>query len=311
MKIVFMGTMDFAVPILEGLIESQNVVMVVTQPDRPFGRKQILKPSAVKLKALEHGIQVFQPEQIKTDFNPVLELNPDLVIVAAYGQMIPQIILDTPKYKCINVHASLLPKYRGGAPMHKAIQFGEKTTGVTVMQMAMKMDSGPVYVQREIPISDSDDVGTLQAKLAYIGRDLLLETLPQIVEGKLLPIPQNETKITFAYNIKREEEHLNFNMPARSVVNHVRGYHPWPLTYSTLDGIILKVYEMKVVDDFKMKSNVPGEIIEVTKSSCYIQANPGIVSLEKIQLQGKTAMSIQAFLAGNNKFILSEGKILK
>jgi len=311
MKIVFMGTMNFAVPILEGLIQTEEVLMVVTQPDRPFGRKKVLKPSSVKLKALEHGITVFQPERIKIEYEPILRLNPDVIIVAAYGQMIPQIILDTPLYKCINVHASLLPKYRGGAPMHKAIQNGETTTGVTIMQMAMKMDSGPIYAQREISILDKDDVGTLEEKLSIVGRDLLLDTLPNITDGSLLPKPQDEAKITYAYNIKREEEHLDFNLSAKSVENHVRGYHPSPLTYAMLDGDIIKIYEVKVVDETKVLSNQFGEILEVTKNSCFVQANPGIISLEKIQLAGKNPMSIQAFLAGNNKSILSKGKILK
>lgn len=311
MKVVFMGTMDFAVPILEGLISSEEVVMVVTQPDRPFGRKQLRKPSNVKLKALQHSIEVFQPEKIRLDYQPILDKNPDIIIVAAYGQMIPQILLDTPKYKCINVHASLLPKYRGGAPMHKAIQNGEAKTGVSVMQMAKKMDSGPVYSQQEIPIESTDDVGMLQEKLALAGKDLLLQTLPKIYDGLMKVFPQDESMITFAYNIKREEEHLDFSKSAAEVCNHVRGYHPWPLTYAMIDGELLKVYEATVYDKNKIVSKQPGEIIEVSKTQCLVQASPGIVSLKKIQIQGKKAMTVQAFLSGNNKFALSPGKILK
>ncbi|MDD3122125.1 MAG: methionyl-tRNA formyltransferase [Candidatus Izemoplasmatales bacterium] len=311
MNIIFMGTMEFAVPILEGLIETENVLLVVTQPDRPFGRKHILKPSSVKLKALEHGITVFQPEKIKENVNPILELHPDVIIVAAYGQMIPNIILTTPPFRCINVHASLLPKYRGGAPMHKSIQNGEAYTGVTIMNMAMKMDSGDILTQRAIPILDTDDVGSMQEKLGLLGRDLLLETLPKVFSGEIVPVKQDESQITFAYNIKPSEEHINFNQTARQVFNHVRGYHPWPLTYTLIDDQMLKLYQVKISDETAVISSIPGEILEVTKNSCIVQTEKGTISLVNIQLQGKTPMDISTFLNGVGKTLLVPGKILK
>lgn len=311
MKVVFMGTMNFAVPILEGLIDSYDVTMVVTQPDRPFGRKKELKPSAVKLKALENKIEVYQPESIRKEYQPIIDQNPDIIIVAAYGQMIPSIILEFPKYKCINVHASLLPKLRGGAPMHKAISQGFKETGVTIMYMANKMDSGEILSQESIPILDTDDVGILEEKLSVVGKNLLLKTLPLVFSNTIQSVPQDETQVTFAYNIKREEEHLDFTGTARDVFNHVRGFHPWPLTYFQIDDTFVKVYETKIIDELKQTNTKPGEIIEVTKKSCWIQTGKGILSLEKIQIQGKKALNIVSFLAGDQMNLFSKGKILK
>ncbi|MBU1144638.1 MAG: methionyl-tRNA formyltransferase [Firmicutes bacterium] len=312
MKIVFMGTMEFAVPILEGLKEKYEVSLVVTQPDRPFGRKQTLKYLPIKKAAIRLNIPLFQPESIKKDYKRVLEEKPDMIIVCAYGQMIPSIILEYPRYHAINVHASLLPKFRGGAPMHKAIQLGETFSGVTVMYMAKKMDSGMILSQRETAILDTDDVGTLQTKLSIMGKELLLETIPLILNNQITPIEQKESLVTFAYNIKPEEEHLNLNLSAKEIYNHVRGFHPWPLTFVMIDEYILKTHSIKIVPNPQVsKSFVPGQIIKADKSNVYINTGDGVISLEKVQLQGKKVMDISSFMNGIGKSLFIEGKILK
>ncbi len=311
MKIVFMGSMPFAVPILEGLARIYDVTLVVTQPDRPFGRKKILKPTAVKEKAVELGIPTFQPEKIRNHFQKVLDEQPDVIIVAAYGQMIPSIILNFPKYKCINVHASLLPKLRGGAPMHKAISNGETETGVTIMYMADKMDSGEIISQKAIPISDTDDVGILEKKLSIIGKDLLLETLPLVFNHQIQSKSQDESLVTFAYNIKREEEHIQFEKSAREIYNHVRGFHPLPLTYFLVDDLNVKVYLSKIADETMNITNQPGEIIEVTKKAIIVQTGKGLIAITRIGVQGKSVMDTAAFLSGDKNNLFKIGKLLK
>ncbi|MGD9909251.1 MAG: methionyl-tRNA formyltransferase [Candidatus Izemoplasmatales bacterium] len=311
MKVVFMGTMNFAVPVLQGLSELYQVSLVVTQPDRPFGRKKVLKPTPVKEKAMELGIPLFQPESIRKEYQRVLDEEADVIIVAAYGQMIPSIILTTPKYRCINVHASLLPKLRGGAPMHKAIQRGFKETGVTIMYMADKMDSGEILSQEALPILDSDDVGTLEEKLAILGRDLLLKTLPSVIEGTIQATPQDLSEVTFAYNIKHEEEHLDFTQSAREIYNHVRGYHPSPLTYFLIDDILVKVYKTAIVDEISRVDSIPGEIVEVTKKTVVVNTGQGRIALLRIGVSGKNVMDTAAFLSGDKQNLFQVGKVLK
>ena len=205
-KLVFMGTPAFSVPILEGLIESgYEIQAVVTQPDRPVGRKRVITPTPVKKAALKHGIRVLQPEKISgsPEMEEIIELVPDVIVTAAFGQFLPEKLLQVPKLGAINVHASLLPKYRGGAPVHYAIMNGEKETGVTIMEMIKKMDAGGIYAQESIPITKQDDVGTMFEKLSLLGRKLLLETLPNILDGQK-PVPQDESEATFSPNITRE-----------------------------------------------------------------------------------------------------------
>lgn len=303
--------MNFAVPVLQGLSELYQVSLVVTQPDRPFGRKKVLKPTPVKEKAMELGIPLFQPESIRKEYQRVLDEEADVIIVAAYGQMIPSIILTTPKYRCINVHASLLPKLRGGAPMHKAIQRGFKETGVTIMYMADKMDSGEILSQEALPILDSDDVGTLEEKLAILGRDLLLKTLPSVIEGTIQATPQDLSEVTFAYNIKHEEEHLDFTQSAREIYNHVRGYHPSPLTYFLIDDILVKVYKTAIVDEISRVDSIPGEIVEVTKKTVVVNTGQGRIALLRIGVSGKNVMDTAAFLSGDKQNLFQVGKVLK
>ena len=241
-KIVFMGTPDFAASILEGLIENYNVVGVVSQPDKKVGRKQILTPPPVKKVAMEHGIKVLQPTKIKDEYQEILNLNPDLIITCAYGQFIPKIILDYPSFGCINVHPSLLPKLRGGAPIHKAIIDGYDKTGVTIMYMDEKMDSGDIISAEETKIELTDNLEILQERLSVIGKDLLLKTLPSIFNRTNQRIKQNPDEVTFAYNITKEEEHIDFSKTKKEIFNQVRGLNPIPGAYCLLNDEVLKIY---------------------------------------------------------------------
>ncbi|MBN2541002.1 MAG: methionyl-tRNA formyltransferase [Bacilli bacterium] len=305
MKICFMGSMNFAVPILEGLAKQHQVLLVVTQPDKPVGRKRVITPTPVKTKAIELGIPVFQPISIKQDYDSILSLDFDLIIVAAYGQMIPEKVLFSAKRPAINVHASLLPKYRGGSPMHRSIQYGDDVTGVSIMYMAMKMDSGDVLDQASIPIEETDNVGTIERKLSIIGRDLLLDVINRL--DHIQPKPQDESKITFAYNIKPEEEKIHFDQSAKQIFDHVRGFYPWPLTYFIIDNHKIKLY--RVTYRTESLSDTIGEIVISNKREVGIQTKNGIVMLEDLQLQGKQRMAIKDFMNGSGRDLLALGKI--
>ncbi len=294
-KVVFMGTPEFSVPVLEGLIENYRVIGVVTQPDKKVGRKQEIKFPPVKEVALKHNIKVFQPEKIKIDYKEILELNPDIIITCAYGQIIPEEILNYPKYGCINVHASLLPKLRGGAPIHKSIIYGYEKTGITIMYMDKKMDSGDIISQEEIKIEDSFDTGILHDKLSLIGRDLLLKTLPHIISGNINPIKQIDDEVTYAWNVSKEEEIINFNKTTREVFNQIRGLSPFPGAYSILDNKVIKIYESRIGNK---KNTIPGEIIEVYNDGIGISTNDGEIIITKIKPFGKKLMSVKDYLNG-------------
>lgn len=304
MNICFMGSMDFAVPILEGLNKKYNVKLVVTQPDKPFGRKKVLKPTPVKEMALELGLNVFQPEKIKVDNQKILDLDLDFIIVAAYGQIIPEKILSHSRFRAINVHASILPKYRGGSPMHRAIQNGDEETGVTIMYMAKKMDAGDILTQRKCSIEEYDNVVLLEEKLSIIGRDLLLETMEKVEKGSITPTPQNPDEVTYAWNIKSEEEKINFNQTAKDVYNHVRAFDSWPLTYTSMDNHKIKLYSVEYVKE--NMSDIPGEIVRIDSTGVYVQTKDGLILLKELQLAGKKKMDIRSFMNGVGKkmFIL-------
>jgi methionyl-tRNA formyltransferase len=309
MKIIFMGTMAFAVPILEGLAKHHHVSQVITQPDRPAGRKQELKPSFVKLSAMRLGIPLLQPERIKDHTETILAKKPDLIVVAAYGQWIPKALLETPPFKAINVHASLLPAYRGGSPMQWALLNGDEKTGVTVMVMAPKMDSGPILSQQEIAIGPDDDVASLEAKLGCLGRDLLLETLPGWFAGGLTPIPQDPEKVSFAYNLGKEAEKLDFTLSAKRISDHVRAMRPAPVAYGLLDNIKLKIHRVAwEAADFP-GAHRPGEIVRSTHQEVVVQTGRGVIRLMTVQIPGKTAQPITDFMNGNGMNILLPGKI--
>ncbi|MGI6392700.1 MAG: methionyl-tRNA formyltransferase [Candidatus Izemoplasmatales bacterium] len=311
MRIVFMGTTDFAVPILFGLAERHQVVLVVTQPDKPVGRKKILKPSSVKICAGSLSIPVFQPESIKKDYSPILDANAELIVVAAYGQMIPREVLYYPKYKSINVHASLLPKYRGGAPMQRAIMAGEEKTGVTVMYMAPKMDSGPILAQDSLIILPEDNLETIEGKLAIKGKNLLLRTLDKLVMGEIEAKPQDEEEATYGYNIRPEEERIDFHDTAVRVRDKIRALYPRPIAHALINGQKLKILKATALDTNEFVPAEAGEIVHADKEKVLVSTSQGLVSLQKVQLEGRNAMSIQTFMNGIGRTLLVKGRKFK
>ena len=299
-----MGTPDFAVPILKELIDKTKVVLVVTQPDKLVGRKQILTPSPIKKLALEKKIPLFQPNKIREEFDTILNTDADIIITCAYGQIIPKSILDYPKLGCINVHASLLPKYRGGAPIHWCLINGDEKTGITIMYMAEKMDNGDIITQKDYKIEPSDNVGTLHEKLSEIGAQLLIQTLPSIINGTNQKIAQEESNVTYAYNIKREEERLDFKKTGKEVINQIRGLNPWPLANFLLENQEYKVLEARFLK--KEHKEEIGKIIEITKQNFGITCQDGILYIEKIKPFGKKEMVIKDYLNGINKVVNKE-----
>ena len=300
-RVVFMGTPEYSVPVLKMLIENTNVIMVVTQPDSYVGRHHELSFSPVKKVALENNIEVYQPEKIRNEYEHILEVNPDVIITCAYGQIIPAILLDTPKYKAINVHASLLPKLRGGSPLHRAIIDGYDKTGITIMYMAPGMDDGDIIVQKSIDITDLDNVGTIHDKLSVLGSELLLETLPSIFNGTNPRIKQDESEVTFAYNIKREEERLNFNKTAREVFNHIRGMYPFPVAYMTINDEIIKVCESRIGQTSKGEV---GTISNIYKDGLGIKCSDKEIIITRVKPSGKKEMSARDFINGRKDNLL-------
>lgn len=307
LKVIFMGTPDFSVPSLEKLIEYTTVIGVVTQPDKEVGRKKEIKFSPVKECALKHNIKLFQPVKIKQEYEEILALNPDIIITCAYGQIVPREVLEYPKYKCINIHASLLPKLRGGAPIHKAIINGYKKTGVTIMYMDEKMDSGDILYQKEIEILGEDNVGTLFNKLSVLGSEMIIDFLPKLINNDFKRIKQNEEEVTYAYNITKEEEKIDFNKNTKDIFNQIRGLNPWPVGYALLDDKKIKIYNSKIGNSNK-KGN-PGEIINIYKDSIGVKTLDGELLITEIQLEGKKKMDVKTFLNGLHENIL--GKIFK
>ncbi|WP_163182848.1 methionyl-tRNA formyltransferase [Neobacillus sedimentimangrovi] len=299
-KIVFMGTPDFSVPILRQVIaDGYEVIGVVTQPDRPVGRKKVLTPPPVKVEALKHGIPVFQPEKIRNpeELSKILELKPDLIVTAAFGQILPKELLEAPKYGCINVHASLLPELRGGAPIHYAILQGKKKTGITIMYMVEKLDAGDMLTKVEVPITEEDTVGTLHDKLSIAGAKLLSETLPLLIEGKLKATPQNDSEATFAPNIKREQEKINWSKTGTEIYNQIRGLNPWPVAFTTLNGQVIKIWKAEKV--IVSKSHESGSIINIEHDGITVSSGDGVaIKILELQPSGKTKMSSEQFLRG-------------
>ncbi len=308
MKIVFMGTSDFAVNVLQGLIDNYDVVGVVSQPDKKIGRHQVLTNTPVKELALKYDIPVFQPIKIKEDYEDILSLNPDLIVTCAYGQIIPKAILDYPRLGCINVHASLLPKLRGGAPIHKSIIDDYGTTGVTIMYMDVKMDSGDIISQREVKILDSDNLESLHDKLSEVGTSLLLDTLPSIIEGTNSRTKQNEDEVTYAYNIKREEEHIDFSKTSREVFNLIRGLCPIPSSNAILDEKEMKIYK-SIISDKKYNGEY-GEIVDVTKEGIVVKTGDASIILTEVKPFGKKKMDANSYVNGIGKNNLI-GKVFK
>lgn len=297
LKIIFMGTPEFSVPILEALHQKYDVVAVVTQPDKEVGRHRILTPSPVKKYAVEHNLRVYQPIAIKEEYENLINLNADLIVTAAYGQFVGTKLLYSPKYKAINCHASLLPKYRGGAPIHQAIKDGCEYTGVSIMYMEKKMDAGDVLNTVKVKIEDSDNCGTMFEKLSLAARDLLMETIPLLIEGKIIPVKQDESKATFAYNITNDEKVLDFTLPARSVFNHIRAYNPNPIAYFELKNDQIKVFDSVVVDETTTEK--PGTILLHKKNRLMVACGDNtVLELLTIQPAGKKVMNARDFING-------------
>ena len=308
MKIVFMGTPDFAVNVLQGLIDNYDVVGVVSQPDKRIGRHQVLTNTPVKELALKYDIPVFQPIRIREDYEDILNLNPDLIVTCAYGQIIPKAILDYPRLGCINVHASLLPKLRGGAPIHKSIIDDYGTTGVTIMYMDVKMDSGDIISQREVKILDSDNLESLHDKLSEVGTSLLLDTLPSIIDGSNSRTKQDEDEVTYAYNIKREEEHIDFSKTSREVFNLIRGLCPVPSSNAILDEKEMKIYKSTISS--KNYNGEYGEIVDITKEGIVVKTGDAAIILTEVKPFGKKKMDANSYVNGIGKNNLI-GKVFK
>lgn len=307
-KVVFMGTPEFAVPILQGLIDNYEVVLVVSQPDREKDRKGNLLVTPIKELALKYNIPVYQPEKIRKEYQKIIDLNPDMVVTCAYGQIIPEVLLNAPRLGCINVHGSLLPKYRGGAPIHHAIINGESETGITIMYMDKGMDSGDIINTRVVPIQDTDNLDSLYKKMSLVGAELLIDTIPSIIDGTNKRIKQDEKLVTFGYNITKDEEKLIFDDNSRNVFNKIRGLSSVPGAYCYFGDLRLKIYE-SFITDIISKQN-PGTIINVDKTGIYVTTNDYVIRLTDIKLEGKKRCNVKDFVNGIKKEDYV-GKVLK
>lgn len=311
-SVVFMGTPEFAVPILQSLIDNPeyDVQAVLTQPDHHIGRKRTLHQSPVKELAEQYNIEVLQPAKLSKspEMEIIISLQPDLMITAAYGQFLPTKLLAATKIAAINVHGSLLPKYRGGAPIQYSIINGDKETGVSIMYMVKKMDAGDIISQRSIPIEDTDDSGTMFKKLSLLGRDLLLETLPKLISGDVNPVAQDPDKVVFSPNITSEQEQIDFRLPAHLIDAKVRGLRPAPLGNMVIDGLRTKIYDVTPLEE---KTDLePGKVVRVTKHQLVIAAGDGTTyQINKLKPAGKKAMDITSYLNGH-KDITEGGQVV-
>lgn len=310
MKIVYMGTPDFAVPPLKAMLEAGfAVAAVVTQPDKPKGRGKTLMPTPVKEEALRHGIPVYQPAKVRDpEFVEVLRnLAPDIIVVAAFGQIIPKNILELPSFGCINIHASLLPKYRGAAPIQQAVIDGEKESGVTIQKMGTGIDTGDMIAKVVVPLAEDETGGSLFDKLAAAGADLLIKTLPDIFQGRAVYEKQPEESPTpYAGMITKEMGRMDFHKDAEELERLVRGLNPWPSAYTFLNGKTLKIWKSRVSEE---KTDMgPGTVIAADKSGIHVSCGTGVLILTEIQLEGKKRMEADAFLRG---YKIETGTLLK
>lgn len=301
MKIIYMGTPEFAVPCLDALINSKHeVIGVFTQPDKPSGRGQRITITPVKEKALEHNIKVFQPNTLRDAevINDIKDLNPDLIVVVAYGQILPKEILDMPKYGCINVHASLLPKYRGAGPINWVIINGEKKTGITTMYMDVGLDTGDMLLKEEIEIGEDETAGQLHDRLMDLGANVLSKTIDLIETGEIKPIPQNHDESSYAPMLTKELGKIDWSKSAKEIKDLIRGTIPWPSSYTTYDGQVMKIWESSIIHSDK--DYEPGKILEVKKDSILVATGKDILSIKELQFSGKKRMSVKQYLIGNN-----------
>lgn len=298
LRVVFMGTPEFAVPVLKELLANTNVVLVVTQQDAYVGRKKILTPSPIKKIAIDHGIEVFTPEKVRKEYEYILNKKPDIIITCAFGQIIPKQILDYPEHGCINVHASLLPKYRGASPISAAIQNGEKETGITIMYMDEGIDTGNIIQARAIPIEEDDTLGTLSAKLSILGAKTLMDTLPRIIECENFDIPQDDEEATYVSIIKRSDERIDFNKTRLEVYNFIRSLNPTPLANTIINGEEWKILEANIGPE---KSGEVSVVTSVNKDSFGIQCLDGEILITKVKPSGKKEMTVQNLFNGFDK----------
>lgn len=308
LKVVFMGTPTFAVPVLEQLIENTKVILVVSQPDREKDRKGNILPTPTKKVAMQQNIEVYQPHKIKEEYEKIISLKPDIIITCAYGQIIPEAILNCPKYGCINVHGSLLPKLRGGAPIHHAIINGEKKTGITIMYMDKKMDSGDIVSQEEIEILEDDNLDSVYQKMSYLGANLMIKTLPDIINGTNNRIKQNESEVTFGYNITKEEEKIDFSAISKDIHNRIRGLSSVPGAYCYFGDKRLKIYKSEITNE--ESKTTPGKIIKIDKTGIYVNTQDFVIKLTDIKLEGKKRCLVKEFINGI-KIDEYLGKVLK
>lgn len=303
-RIVFMGTPNFAANVLRGLLSNNyNIVGVVTQVDKKVGRKQILTPSPVKEVALKHNLRVFTPICIKDDYQNIIDLDPELIITCAYGQFIPNELIEYPKYKSINTHGSLLPKYRGGAPIQRSIINGDKKTGISIIYMTKKMDAGDILYAKEIDIDINDTNATLFEKLSNVARDSLLEFLPSFFKGEFSRIPQNELEATFAYNLTKQDEYINFNDDVLKAYNHIRGLLDNPGAYSIMND---KKYKfMKVGFDYSDNTS-PCTFKGLENDYLRIDCQNGFIKVFEIRPEGKNTMDGKSFYNGSGKALVGE-----
>ena len=296
-NIIFMGTPNFSATVLKGLLESKQyeILAVVTQPDRAVGRKKEIRMTPVKALALDYGLPIYQPENLSksAELDSLMNLNADGIVTAAFGQFLPSKLLDSVNF-AVNVHASLLPKYRGGAPIHYAIINGDKEAGVTIMEMVKEMDAGDMIARRAIPIEETDNVGTMFEKLALVGRDLLLESLPSYLAGDLKPVLQDKNQVTFSPNILPEEERIDWTKTNHQIFNQIRGMNPWPVAHTLLNGERFKIYEATPVEGLGQA----GEILVIGKKELIVATGEGALSLQTVQPAGKPKMTIIDFLNG-------------
>lgn len=300
MRIIFMGTPDFSVPTLEALVASgHEVVAVVTQPDKPKGRGKEIHMSPVKECALQHNIPVYQPVRARDEafVEEMRALNPDAMVVIAFGQILPKSLLDLPKYGCVNIHASLLPKYRGAAPIQWAVIDGEKESGVTIMQMDEGLDTGDMLAKAIVPLDEKETGGSLFDKLSEAGGRLCVETLAKLEKGEITPEKQGESPTAYASMLDKKMGNIDWNKSAVVIERLVRGLNPWPSAYTHLDGKTLKIWACDVLPQSASKGE-SGEILEVTKDAIHVQTGDGILVLREIQLAGKARMDAGAFLRG-------------
>ena len=297
LKVVFMGTPDFSVPILEYLINNTNVVLVVTQPDKEVGRDKKISYSPVKKVAIQYGKEVFQPIKIRKDYQKILDIQPDLIITCAFGQILPKEVLNAARLGALNVHASLLPKYRGASPIQWALLNGDKKTGVTLMYMDEQMDTGDIINQLECDISKDENVGSLHDKLSILGVEILKQELPKIITGTNSRQKQDDEKATYTKMIEREDELIDFNDNGKTIINKIRAFNPWPLAYFKLNNNEIKVYEAY----FEKKDISQIGKVLLSKNSLGITCKDGIIYLAKIKPFGKKEMDIKSFINGLKK----------